>query len=88
MYVFCYRGINYLSFCLQKDVCNETKHTLLRVKTCPENETAFNERSQAHSCDEYPKCQGKALFYHCVRGNGDSLVEVCAPIQYIIGKQT
>lgn len=69
----------------EKDVCNETKQTLVRVKSCPEDETAFNERSQAQNCDEYPKCQDKALFYHCVRENEDSFVEVCAPNQYIIG---
>lgn len=72
---------------LQKDVCNETKHTIVRVKTCPENETAFNERSQAKQCYRYPKCHGKDLFYHCVRENVDSLVEVCVPNQHIIGKQ-
>lgn len=78
----------YNSFsCLQTDVCYETRQSLVRVNTCPENEAAFNERLQEKKCDEYPKCQGKALFYHCVRENEHTLVEVCAPNQQILGKQ-
>lgn len=69
------------SFCLQTDVCYETKRSLARVNTCPKNGAAFNKRLLEKKCDEYPKCQGKALFYHCVREH--TLVEVCAPNQHI-----
>lgn len=39
-------------------------------------------------CDNYPKCQGEQLFYHCVRINSYTLLEACAPMHKIIGKQT
>lgn len=65
----------------------ETNLTLDEVNTCAENETAFNERSRAKMCDNYPKCQGEQLFYHCVRINNYTLVEACATKHKIIGKQ-
>lgn len=69
----------------ETDVCYETKRSLARVNTCPKNGATFNMRLLEKKCDEYPKCQGRALFYHCVRENEHTLVEVCAPNQHILG---
>lgn len=74
-------------FFFQEDTCLEANLTLDEVNTCAKNETALNERSRAKMCNNYPKCQGEQLFYHCVRINNYTLVEVCAPMHKIIGKQ-
>lgn len=70
----------------KEDICSETNNTLEEVNACPENESALNKRSQAKMCETYPKCQGETLFYHCVRINEHTLVEVCAPNHTVIGK--
>lgn len=69
---------------LKEQVCHGTNTTLRLVERCPENYTMFQESSKKKMCEQYPKCLGKPLVYHCVRTK-DNLVEVCAPSDPIVG---
>lgn len=69
---------------LKEQVCHGTNTTLRVVERCPENYTMFQESSKKKMCEQYPKCLGKPLVYHCVRTK-DNLVEVCAPSDPIVG---
>lgn len=68
----------------EDDTCLESKKTLEKVSTCPTNDNAFKERSEKKTCNIFPTCAGKPLFYHCVISEG-MLVEVCAPRTLITG---
>lgn len=67
--------------------CINANETIWYVATCPENKTSdsFIERSDRKNCSQYQSCNGKPLYYHCVRYKG-RLVEVCSERTQISGK--
>lgn len=69
---------------LQDQICKDTRITVQKVESCPENDTHFHERSKMKNCDSYPQCEGEPLAYHCARYK-EYLVEVCTPLKFIRG---
>lgn len=72
---------------LQETNCVNATDTIEDVAICPESKTSdsFKERSERKNCSQYPSCNGKQLYYHCVRYN-KRIVEVCSEKEIIIGK--
>lgn len=66
------------------EICYETRKTFETVKTCPEHHSVIIQRSQMKNCSKYPMCDEEQLIYHCF-GYNESFVEVCAPINRIVG---
>lgn len=59
--------------------CINASDTLEYVKNCPGSKISdsFKDRSERKNCSQYQSCNGKQLYYHCVRYN-KSIVEVCS----------
>lgn len=70
----------------QGEICYETRKTFETVKTCPEHHSVIIQRSQMKNCSKYPMCHEEQLIYHCF-GYNESFVEVCTPINRIVGKK-
>lgn len=72
---------------LQETNCVNATDTIEYVPICPESKTSdsFKERSERKNCSQYQSCNGKQLYYHCVRYN-KTIVEVCSEKGIIIGK--
>lgn len=69
----------------EDQICKDTRITVQKVESCPENDTHFQERSTMKNCDSYPQCEGEPLAYHCARYK-EYLVEVCTPLKFIRGQ--
>ena len=74
-----------------KNNCPWSTLTVEKVDSCPLNKMAVNERKERKNCEALAKRQNctepKYFSYHCVMNeNEDALIEVCAPVYYIAGK--